>query len=67
MAYGIIIDTLLVCFGIDCEENDGDLNPYFMINSLKKIVVEIKKKTFENRSDGGCNVESNLNQMYEAF
>ena len=71
VAYGMIIDTLLVCFCIDCEENDGDLNPYFMINSLKIVVMKIKKFTMDDstndRYEEARNGETSMNQMYEAF
>jgi len=38
------VDTLFICFCIDCEENDGNGRPYYMNASLMKAIQEIKKK-----------------------
>lgn len=63
--YEMTIDAILVCFSIDCEENDGAANPYFMADSLKKIMVEIKDEiggslTFGEKVDGGFADGSNI-------
>jgi hypothetical protein len=63
--YEMTIDVILVCFCIDCEENDGAANPYFMADSLKKIMIEIKDETggsltFGEKVDGGFADGSNI-------
>lgn len=53
-----MIDTILICFCIDCEENDGITSFYYMPESLRKIMMEMKnetggKLTFGDKMDSG--------------
>ena len=36
------VDTIFICYCIDVEENDGVENPYYMSDSLRKIMMEMK-------------------------
>jgi len=36
------VDTIFICYCIDVEENDGVENPYYMSDSLRKIMMELK-------------------------
>jgi hypothetical protein len=63
--YEMLIEAILVCFCIDCEENDGAQNPYFMSDSLKRIMVEISDEmggslTFGEKVEGGFADGSNI-------
>ncbi|KAL7012094.1 hypothetical protein ACKWTF_014626 [Chironomus riparius] len=63
--YEMTIEAILVCFCIDCEENDGAANPYFMADSLKRIMVEINDEmggslAFGEKVDGGLADGSNI-------
>lgn len=42
MVFEMTIDTIFVCFCIDCEENDGVTREFYMSESLKKIMIEMK-------------------------
>jgi len=37
------VDTIFISFCIDLEENDGDTKPFYMSESLKKIIMEMKE------------------------
>lgn len=40
--FEMTIDTIFVCFCDDCEENDGITKPYYMSESFKKVMEEMK-------------------------
>jgi hypothetical protein len=40
--FEMTVDTIFICFCIDCEENDGITRPYFMSAGLRKIMIEMK-------------------------
>jgi len=39
------VDTIFISFCIDLEENDGDTKPFYMSESLKKIIMEMKEQS----------------------
>ncbi|KAL7012090.1 hypothetical protein ACKWTF_014622 [Chironomus riparius] len=39
--FEMTVDTIFICYCIDVEENDGAQNPYYMSDSLKKIMTEM--------------------------
>lgn len=41
------IDTIFLCFCIDCEDNNGSTRPYFMSDGLRKVMTEMKKQVGE--------------------
>ncbi|XP_070501903.1 choline transporter-like protein 1 [Chironomus tepperi] len=43
MLVEITADTILICFCIDCEENNGVSSSYFMSNELMKSVKDMKE------------------------
>jgi len=52
------VDTIFISFCIDLEENDGQTRPYYMSESLKKIIMEMKEHsggtlTFGPKNDEG--------------
>jgi hypothetical protein len=36
------VDTIFLCFCIDCQENDGMSSPYYMSDGLKKVMSDLK-------------------------
>ncbi|CAH1734111.1 unnamed protein product [Chironomus riparius] len=57
--FEMTIDTIFICYCIDCEENDGDLNPYHMSDCLKKILMDMKEHSsmFLLTNEGGKDAE----------
>ncbi|XP_070508748.1 choline transporter-like protein 1 [Chironomus tepperi] len=51
--FEMTVDTIFVCYCIDIEENDGEGNPYYMSDSLRKIMTEMKEFSGEDKSNGG--------------
>jgi hypothetical protein len=52
------VDTIFISFCIDIEENDGETKPFYMSESLKKIIMEMKEHsggtlTFGPKNDEG--------------
>ncbi|XP_070508750.1 choline transporter-like protein 1 isoform X2 [Chironomus tepperi] len=45
MVFEMTVDTIFVSFCIDLEENDGQTKPYYMTESLKEIIMELKEQT----------------------
>lgn len=43
MLIEVTADTILVCFCIDCEENNGVSSSYFMSNELMKSLKDMKE------------------------
>ncbi|CAG9810629.1 unnamed protein product [Chironomus riparius] len=41
--FEMTIDTIFISFCIDLEENDGQTKPYYMSESLKRIIMEMKE------------------------
>jgi uncharacterized membrane protein YeaQ/YmgE (transglycosylase-associated protein family) len=41
--FEMTVDTIFICFCIDCEENDGITRPYYMSEGLKKVMCEMKE------------------------
>ncbi|CAD5125290.1 DgyrCDS13535 [Dimorphilus gyrociliatus] len=41
--FNIAVDTIFLCFCLDCRENDGDSKPYFMSLALMKFSEDAKK------------------------
>lgn len=41
--FEMTVDTIFICFCEDCEENDGVSKPYYMSESLMKIMTEMKE------------------------
>ena len=43
MLIEVTADTILVCFCIDCENNNGVSSSYFMSNELMKSIKDMKE------------------------
>ncbi|KAL7012097.1 hypothetical protein ACKWTF_014629 [Chironomus riparius] len=41
--FEMTVDTIFISFCIDLEENDGQTKPYYMSESLKRIIMEMKE------------------------
>ncbi|KAG5673119.1 putative CTL-like protein [Polypedilum vanderplanki] len=41
--FEMTVDTIFICFCIDCEENDGVTKQHYMSPGLKKIMSELKE------------------------
>ncbi|KAL7012095.1 hypothetical protein ACKWTF_014627 [Chironomus riparius] len=42
MVFEMTVDTIFVSFCIDIEENDGDTKPFYMSESLKRVIMDMK-------------------------
>ncbi|XP_070508755.1 choline transporter-like protein 1 [Chironomus tepperi] len=42
MVFEMTVDTIFISFCIDLEENDGQTKPYYMSESLKRIIMAMK-------------------------
>lgn len=40
--YEMTLDTIFICFCVDCEENDGTTRPYFMSRKMMEVMMELK-------------------------
>lgn len=40
--FEMAVDTIFICFCVDCEENDGELKPYYMSEGLKEVIQNLK-------------------------
>lgn len=49
------VSTIFLCFCEDVERNNGDSSPYYMSDSLKKLLVHRSEAIVgdETKSDGG--------------
>ena len=45
MVFEMTVDTIFISFCIDLEENDGQTKPYYMSESLKNIIMEMKEQS----------------------
>jgi hypothetical protein len=45
MVFEMTIDTIFISFCIDIEENDGETKPFYMSDSLKSIIMDMKEKS----------------------
>lgn len=43
MVFEITVDTIFICFCIDCEEYFADPEGYYMSDGLKKVMMEMKE------------------------
>ncbi|KAL7017410.1 hypothetical protein ACKWTF_010365 [Chironomus riparius] len=41
--FEMTVDTIFICFCEDCEENDGASKPYYMSESLMRVMAEMKE------------------------
>ena len=49
--FGIAVDTLFLCFCVDCDENDGVNKPYFMSKGLM-VSDETKMRLVKGTNQG---------------
>ncbi|XP_037045587.1 choline transporter-like protein 1 isoform X2 [Bradysia coprophila] len=40
--YEMTLDTIFICFCVDCEQNDGQSRPYFMSRKMMEVMMELK-------------------------
>lgn len=40
--YEMTLDTIFICFCVDCEQNDGTTRPYFMSRKMMEVMMELK-------------------------
>lgn len=40
--FEMTLDTIFICFCVDCEENDGTSRPYFMSRKMMEVMIELK-------------------------
>lgn len=40
--YEMTLDTIFICFCVDCEQNDGQSRPYFMSRKMMETMIELK-------------------------
>ncbi|KAJ6641931.1 Choline transporter-like protein 1 [Pseudolycoriella hygida] len=40
--YEMTLDTIFICFCVDCEQNDGTTRPYFMSRKMMEVMIELK-------------------------
>ncbi|CAG9810628.1 unnamed protein product [Chironomus riparius] len=66
MVFEMTIDTIFISFCIDLEENDGQTKPYYMSESLKNIITEMKEKSGGTLVLGPKGDPGFENRLYEA-
>lgn len=63
------LDTIMICFCVDCEQNDGTTRPYFMSDELMAVMKQLKKATGEENFNFGTfkDVEAGTSQQIMPF
>lgn len=57
------VDTIFICFCVDCEQNDGNTRPYFMSSGLMKVMQEFKQETGGEFNFGGGQLNESIPMM----
>jgi hypothetical protein len=40
--FELVVDTIFICFCVDCEQNDGMTRPFFMSRKMMEVMIELK-------------------------
>lgn len=55
--FEMTVDTIFICFCVDCEENDGASKPYYMSEGLMKVMSELKETAGGQFNFGPMNLQ----------